>query len=451
MTPLPSAGETQTRGARLFRLAAAVAGLLVGLRLALPGSVSAAVLLEIAGAVLAFRLLADAVLGSAPSLLRRRSRGKHARASARATAPPAPADDLLAAASWGAVTAAPAQPVSPSVHSVRAAAHAAAGVGPEQAPASEPELPEPASAESDQLLAAASWGAPAPRANSTRRSRRRAKAVGHTRDHTPRGEIVDPLLMAASWGSAAPASKRTRRKSQPPDPKPADLSLGAHPFPIAAYSDTRSTAGPRSTGDASAHDGRGSVVAAIRRIIDPRVLPRLHLPSLRLPLPSRLLPSRLRLPAVSRTRGQRIVHVAFLLTGVAIGLRWALPIADVSSHCPPQGEGQVMCTIQKAWLAALVQFAAPVVAAHVLAKLTLHTIPATIRRWRAGWRPARRAAAPPSKRFAEDPALRAAAWGHTGEDEAPEQTRTPDRELVERVRAPRVVPVRSAPPASKGS
>jgi hypothetical protein len=158
----------------------------------------------------------------------------------------------------------------------------------------------------------------------------------------------------------------------------------------------------------------------------------------------------LRLPAVSRTRRQRIVHVAFLLAGVAIGLRWALPIADVSSHCPPQGEGQLMCTIQKAWLAALVQFAAPVAAAHVLAKLTLHAIPATIRRWRAGWRPARRVSAPPSERFADDPVLRAAAWGRTGEDEAPEQTRAPDRELVERVRSPRVVSVRSAPPAGKG-
>jgi hypothetical protein len=263
------------------------------------------------------------------------------------------------------------------------------------------------------------------------------------RNAAPRGEIVDPLLMAASWGSAAPASKRTPSKAQQPNSKPADLPPGADPFLIAASA-------PRPTDARPARNGRGSVVAAIRRIIDPGLLPRLHLPSLRLPRPSRLLPSRLRLPAVSSTRRRRVVHVAFLLAGVAIGLRWALPIADVSSHCPPQGEGQVMCTIQKAWLAALVQFAAPVVAAHVLARLTLHAIPATIRRWRAGWRPARRVAAPPSARFADDPVLRAAAWGRTGEDEAPEQTRAPDRELIERVSSPRVVPVRSAPPAGKG-
>jgi hypothetical protein len=394
--------------------------------------------------MVAFRLMADGVLVSAPSLLHRRSGRKPDRARARATAPP-PADDMLAAATWGAVTAAPASPAS--VHAARAAAHAAAGMRPDPAPAPEPELPDPElpdpeSPESDPLLAAASWGAPKPQSRSTRRAQRRAKAVGQARDRAPRGEIIDPLLMAASWGSAAPASRRQRRKLQPAAPMPADLPPEADPFLITASR-------PGSGGAAQDRARRGSAAAAIRRIIDPGVLPRLHFGSLRLPRPRRLLPRRLRLPGVSRTRGQRVVHVAFLLAGVVIGLRWALPVADVSSHCPPQGEGQVMCTIQKAWLAALVQFAVPVVAAHVLAKLTLHTIPATIRRWRAGWRPARRAAAPPSEHFAVDPVLRAAAWGRSGEDDAPEQVRTPDRELVERVRSPRVVPVRSAPPARK--
>jgi hypothetical protein len=328
----------EARGVRVFRLAAVLAGLLVGLRLALPGRVSGIAVLEIASAMVAFRLMADGVLVSAPSLLHRRSGRKPDRARARATAPP-PADDMLAAASWGAVTAAPASPSS--VHAARAAAHAAAGMRPDPAPAPEPELPDPELPDPELP--------------------------------DPESPEWDPLLAAASWGAPKPHPRSTRR----------------------------------------------------------------------------LLPRRLRLPGVSRTRGQRVVHVAFLLAGVAIGLRWALPVADVSSHCPPQGEGQVMCTIQKAWLAALVQFAAPVVAAHVLAKLTLHTIPATIRRWRAGWRPARRAAAPPSEHFAVDPVLRAAAWGRTGEDDAPEQGRTPDRELVERVRSPRVVPVRSAPAARK--
>jgi hypothetical protein len=389
--------------------------------------------------------MADGLLVSAPSLIGRRhveeSTAQHRPQSAPATS----ADPLLSAASWGAVAEQPAAPDSASTHSARAAAHAAARpqakLAPAPAPASEP---EPASVDADELLAAASWGAPAPQPKSKRREHKRAKTPDPAREDAPRGAIVDPLLMAASWGSAAPASKR-RPKPPATDTTPPDLPPGADPYLIAAAWEASPEPGRATrTGGGGAH-----VLASIRRIIAPGVRPRLPLPSFRVARPRRLLPSRLRLTAVAQSRGRRVIHIAFLLVGVAIGLRWALPIADVSAHCPPRGEGQVMCTIQKAWLAALVQFAAPIVAAHVLAKLTLDTIPATIRRWRGGWRPARRVNTPPSERFADDPVLRAAAWGRTGEDEAAEQARTPDRELVEAVRAPRVVAVRSAPAAGE--
>jgi hypothetical protein len=139
--------------------------------------------------------------------------------------------------------------------------------------------------------------------------------------------------------------------------------------------------------------------------------------------------------------GRRALYLGVVLAGALLGLAWALPLPDVSHRCPAGGEGLVLCTIQKAYLAAIVKLAAALLAAHLLWGLLTRRLPGAWSRWRAGARPRRRPAGP-RETFERDAALRSAVWGRT--PGKAKDARDPQALLSERVRAPRIVPVRSA-------
>jgi hypothetical protein len=75
-----------------------------------------------------------------------------------------------------------------------------------------------------------------------------------------------------------------------------------------------------------------------------------------------------------------VAHGALLLAGLVIGLRLALPIADVGDQCPATGEpGHVSCLAGTAWLPAALKALGTVVLMHVLTNLLLARVPALTR------------------------------------------------------------------------
>jgi hypothetical protein len=75
-----------------------------------------------------------------------------------------------------------------------------------------------------------------------------------------------------------------------------------------------------------------------------------------------------------------VAHGALLLVGLLIGLRLALPIADVGAQCPAAGEqGHLSCLANKAWLPAAFKAFGAVALAHVLTNLLLARVAAPLR------------------------------------------------------------------------
>jgi len=134
-------------------------------------------------------------------------------------------------------------------------------------------------------------------------------------------------------------------------------------------------------------------------------LRRLRLPRLRGP---RRRGAALRLPWLRGPRGRgaalRLAQSAIAAGGLALGAVVALPVRMPAPHqCPPQGEGLLMCQLQKGWLPSL--SVGLLVAAVVLAvALTAPDVPGRVREWRRLRRLERE-----GPRSA-DPLLRAASW-----------------------------------------
>jgi hypothetical protein len=140
-----------------------------------------------------------------------------------------------------------------------------------------------------------------------------------------------------------------------------------------------------------------------------------------------------RLAGLVRLRGDRLgglLHGAFLLAGLGLGLLLALPLQDVSGRCPPRGEGYDLCVLQRAWLPMLLLVLAGAFLGQFAARVMLVRMPAwrerlrTVGERRVGEEEAREE--PP---YSSDPFLLAATWG---EKKGPSERRRPS--ILQRLR-----------------
>lgn len=133
-----------------------------------------------------------------------------------------------------------------------------------------------------------------------------------------------------------------------------------------------------------------------------------------------------------RSAARPAVHVALVLTGVALGLLLALPIDNVDAKCPPRGEGFEFCYVQKAILPAIFIVLAGGLLGQWLARLVLVRVPAWRRRVRTHGE--RRAGQPETREeppYRKDPFLLASTWGVK---EGRHERRHPASRLLDRVR-----------------
>lgn len=202
--------------------------------------------------------------------------------------------------------------------------------------------------------------------------------------------------LAAEAGAEAPAevAPSEDRDGGAPPARPGPRSGRSRTAELvhaafAAASD-REPAGGDET--AAVHPGEDDVERALPAA---RPAPTLHRP--RLPLPA-------------------AAYGAAALIGSTAGLLLALPFEDVTTRCPPAGEGLVQCQLQKAYLPALMIVLGCLVCCLVLLHVAVVSGPALYRRWSD---PELRRTSPP--RFDEDPLLRAANRGLTYRDAHPER------------------------------
>lgn len=136
---------------------------------------------------------------------------------------------------------------------------------------------------------------------------------------------------------------------------------------------------------------------------------------------------------------RRFGIVLALAAGTAAGLAFALPLDDAAGRCPPAGEGQLLCELQRIWVPAVVTVAFSAMGAVVLLQAVTSGIPRMIR---AAIEHRRNGPElKPDPPFGEDPVLVAATWGVTyGEEAVSEVADQPSPEPV----VP--VPSRAAPP-----
>jgi hypothetical protein len=101
-------------------------------------------------------------------------------------------------------------------------------------------------------------------------------------------------------------------------------------------------------------------------------------------------------------------HLIFVIIGLLVAMRVALPLDVSASDCPPMGEGRGMCVLQKSYAPAVTTVALGLMLSWLLADLLFVRIPQMRNGGRIKRRPRRGHG---REAVAQDATLRAASWG----------------------------------------
>lgn len=101
-------------------------------------------------------------------------------------------------------------------------------------------------------------------------------------------------------------------------------------------------------------------------------------------------------------------HLVFVVIGLLVALRVALPLDLAGADCPPVGEGRGMCLVQKAWAPAITTIALGLMLSWLLADLLFVRIPDMRNGGRVRRKPRRGHG---TEALQQDATLRAATWG----------------------------------------
>ena len=105
---------------------------------------------------------------------------------------------------------------------------------------------------------------------------------------------------------------------------------------------------------------------------------------------------------------RHLPHLIFLVIGLLVSLRIALPLELPASACPPSGEGRGMCVLQKEYAPAVTTVALGLMLSWLIADLLFVRIP-EMRNGGRIKRPPRRGHG--REAVQRDETLRAASWG----------------------------------------